>query len=80
MLAGQVVILMIAGNKEDSLPVLGTVLEESLEALLLVIGADVSTERKIWRRRLEKLRELLDGFDFSMDITDKLNAHSKDTS
>jgi hypothetical protein len=55
MLARQIVILMIAGYKEHLLPVLGTVLEESLKTLLLVIAADVSTERKVRRRRLEKL-------------------------
>ncbi len=68
---------MIAGYKEDSLPVLRTVLEESLESLLLVISTDITAERQVWRGRLEEIGEPLDGFDFSMDITDKLNAHSK---
>jgi len=77
MLPWKIIILMIAGNIEHPLPVLGTVLEESLKALLLVPGADVSAQGKIWRGRLEKLRELLDGAQFKMNIANKLDSHSK---
>jgi hypothetical protein len=55
MLPGEIVIFMIAGNIEHPLPVLGTVLEESLKPLLLVPGTDVSAQCQIRCGRLEKL-------------------------
>ena len=68
---------MIAGNIEHLPPVLGTVLEEGLKALLLVPGADISAERKVRRGRLQKLRELLDRLNLKMNIANKLDTHSK---